>query len=205
MRWLALVLIAAIAPAWSAAKQTEIIRPLSWEGRGTIHGDRKINIRVRTRIDAKGNVVSESWPVDQGEAALRRMIIDETGGWIERGGKREPMPKEMLEHERQQFGFYIQLQKALLRRDLTPVTGTKIKVEGRVTTRFGSSYNRIPFNAINTVSSPEPGGKPIPQMFILQGEVVSNGQEWPRNIAIYQHGKLFFTLDIEKFEAGAVP
>ena len=181
-------------------------RPVAWEGRGIVYaGDRKIEIGVRSRISKEGHVVSESWPVELGETATRRMIIDDSGGWIERDGKREPMPPAMLEHERQQFGFYTQLQKALLRRDLTPVTGTKIVVEGLVTTRFSSSYNRIPFRAVNRVSSPEAGGKPITQVFVLTGQTTSNGLEWPRKIRIYQQGKLFFDLMIDKFEAGAAP
>lgn len=179
-------------------------RSLAWEGKGTVYGgDRKVEIRVRTRISKEGHVVSESWPVEQGEAAMRRLIIDDSGGWIERGGKREPMSPPMLEHERQQFGFYTQLQEALARRDLSPVTGLKIVVEEPVTTRFSSSYNRIPFRAINRVTSPEAGGKPITQVFVLQGQIVSNGLEWPRKIRIYQHAKLFFDLEIERFEAGA--
>ena len=181
-------------------------RAVAWEGKGIVYaGDRKIEIGVRTRISKEGHVVSESWPLAQGEGAMRRMIIDDRGGWMERGGKREPMPPAMLEHERQQFGFYTQLQKALLRRDLTPVTGTKIVVEGLVTTRFSSSYNRIPFRAVNRVSSPEAGGKPITQVFVLTGQTTSNGLEWPRKIRIYQQGKLFFDLMIDKFEAGAAP
>ena len=182
------------------------LRAVAWDGKGMVYaGDRKIGIGVRTRISKEGHVVSDSWPIEQGEAAMRRMVIDDSGGWIERDGKREPMPAAMLEHERQQYGFYTQLQKALLRRDLTPVTGTKIVVEGLVTTRFSSSYNRIPFRAINRVSSPEAGGKPITQVFVLTGQMVSNGLEWPRKIRIYQNGKLFFDLEIDKFEAGAMP
>ena len=192
--------------AKSPAAQHFQPRAVAWEGRGTVYaGDRKIEIGVRTRISKEGHVVSESWPTKEGEAAMRRMIIDDSGGWIERGGKREPMPPAMLEHERQQYGFYTQLQKALLRRDLSPVTGTKIVVEGLVTTRFSSSYNRIPFRAINRVSSSEAGGKPITQVFVLQGQIVSNGLEWPRKIRIYQKGELFFDLAIDKFEAGAAP
>lgn len=204
----ALFLAAFAASGLAKAPPDERFEPraVAWDGKGMVYaGDRKIEIGVRTRISKEGHVVSESWPIEQGEAAMRRMIIDDSGGWIERDGKREPMPAAMLEHERQQYGFYNQLQKALLRRDLTPVTGTKIVVEGLVTTRFSSSYNRIPFRAINRVSSPEAGGKPITQVFVLTGQTVSNGLEWPRKIRIYQDGKLFFDLEIDKFEAGAAP
>jgi hypothetical protein len=197
---------AAVKPPVS--KEQAIVRPLNWEGRATIHvGGRKIEIRVRTRIDANGNVVSESWPVEQGEAAMRRMIIDSSGGWMERGGKREPMPKEMLEHERQQFGLYRQLQIALAHRNNTRavLAGPKLKIGGPVTTTFAFDLSSRPMSAKNQVSSPEPGGKPIRQL-IYFGDLMSISDfEWPRKFQIYQGGKLYFTLDIDKLEVGAVP
>jgi hypothetical protein len=197
-----------VAAKPSASKEQAVIRPLSWEGSATIHaGDQKIDIRVRTRIDAEGNVVSESWPVAQGEQATRRMIIDATGGWMERGGQREPMPKEMFEHERQQFGLYRQLQIAMSRRQnmQAALAGPKLVVGGLVTTRFSFDLSSRPISARNQVSSPDPGSKPIRQI-IYFGDLQSvDGFEWPRSFQIYQGGKLYFTLDIEKLEVGAVP
>jgi hypothetical protein len=201
----ALTAVAGPALANSPKAETFELRPLSWEGKATIHaGDRNIDIRVRTRISKEGHVVSESWPVEQGETALRRMIIDDTGGWIERGGKHEPMPKEMLEHERQQFGFYAQLQRAMTYQpDL--FAGPKLVVGGRVKTIFHfSPYNR-PWSAINQVSSPEPGAKPIRQVIYFRDLQTTNGFEWPRRFQIYQGGKLYFDLKLDRFEAEAVP
>jgi hypothetical protein len=186
---------------------TEVVRPLAWQGRATVFaGDKQIAIRVRTRIAADGSVVSESWPVEQGDKALRRMIIDSTGGWLERGGKREPMPTEMLEHERQQFGFYTQLQKVMARRKGLPVfSAPKVEVEGLVPTTFVLDHSLNPVEAHNVVSSAEPGGKPISQRFELRGEIVSNCLSWPREIRIVQESKPYFALTIETFEAGARP
>ena len=208
MKWLAVLLALSTAPALAAEKPTvaqtqSVIRPLSWEGTATIHaGDRNIDIRVRTRIDGAGNVVSESWPVDQGEQAMRRMIIDETGGWMERGGKREAMPPEMLEHERQQFGFYAQLQRAMTYQPEL-FAGPKIIIGGRVRTTFHFGPRNRPYSGMNRVSSPEPGGKPIRQVIYFQDLRTVDGFEWPRRFQIYQNGKLYFDLKIEKFEAGA--
>ena len=207
--WAFIFLLAALlAPTWQStanppAKPFEP-RALSWEGKATIHaGERKIDIRVRTRISKEGHVLSESWPVEQGEAGIRRMIIDDSGGWMERGGKREPMPPEMLEHERQQFGFYAQMQKVLAYERQTSL-GPHIVVEGRVKTKFHLMGDRV-INATNQVSSPEPGGKPIPQAFYFPGRQSAHGLKWPRRIQIYQHGKLYFDLKIEKFEVGTAP
>ena len=179
-------------------------RSLSWEGTATVHaGGRKIEIGVRTRISKEGHVVSESWPLAQGEAAMRRMIIDDSGGWMERNGKREAMPPAMLEHERQQFGFYAQLQRALAYE--SPMSlGPNFVIGGRVKTKFHFMGDRV-MNARNRVSSPEPGGKPIPQAFYFPGRQIAHGVKWPRHIQIFQHGKLFFDLKIEKLEVGAAP
>lgn len=210
MKRLALLLALGAVPALAADKpaasqSSAVIRPLNWEGKATIHaGDRKIDIRVRTRIDSAGNVVSESWPVEQGEAGLRRMIIDASGGWMERGGKREPMPKEMLEHERQQFGFYAQLQRAMAYQPES-FAGPKLVIGGRVRTTFHFDPHNRPWSALNRLSSPEPGGKPIRQAIYLRDFQTTNGFEWPRRFQIYQGGKLYFDLTLEKFEVGAVP
>lgn len=208
--WAFALLLAAAAPSPAQVQHPKVekfvARPISWEGSATIHaGDQKIKIQVRTRIAANGDVVSESWPVEQGEQAMRRMTIDQWGGWIERGGKREPMPKEMLEHERQQFGFYTQLQKALAWREhLHVLSAPKLTVKGPVSTKFTFDFSLRPVNAKNEVSSPEPGGKPIRQVFYFGDLQNMDGFEWPRRIHIYQDGKLFFSLTFDKFEAGAV-
>ena len=144
--------------------------------------------------------------MEQGEGALRRMIIDSAGGWMERAGKREPMPAQMLTHERQQFEFYTQLQKVMARRKGLPVfSAPKVAVEGLVTTTFVLDHSLNPIEATNVVSSPEFGGKPINQSFRLEGEIVSNCLSWPRKIRIFEDGKPYFDLTIEMFEVGARP
>ena len=182
----------------------EVVRPLAWTGRATVFaGERTIALGVRTRIAADGSVVSESWPAEQGEQALRRMIIDSTGGWLERAGKREQMPPEMLAQERQQFGFYTQLQKLMARRNRLPVfSAPHVTVEGLSPTTFVLDHSLNPVNASNTISSLQPGGKPISQFFELRGEIVSHCLKWPREIRIFQDGKPFFSLTIDTFEAG---
>ena len=177
-------------------------RAVAWEGKGIVYaGDRKIEIGVRTRISKEGHVVSESWPLAQGEGAMRRMIIDDRGGWMERDGKREPMPKEMLEHERQQFDFYRSLQSVMAARSRPH----EIAIPPAGATFFMFNQDGWPAEARNRVVSPEPGGPPIEQHFFLSGETISNGVGWPRQIRILHNGKPYFTLNIEKFEAGAAP
>jgi hypothetical protein len=178
-------------------------RPLKWEGHAIVYAPgREIQIRVRTRISREGDVISESWPVEQGEGAIRRMIIDQGSGWTERGGKREPMPPEMLQHERQQFGFYGQLQPAIVFGKMLGSGETTIA--GEVATRFRIEGG-YPVEAHNRVNAPEAGGKPIEQTFLLSDYKTEDGFAWPRRIEIRHDGKPYFTLNIDKFEAGVVP
>lgn len=179
------------------------VRPLSWEGSAIVYaGGREIGIRIRTRISRSGDVISESWPIDQGEDAVRRMIIDDSGGWMERGGKREPMPEAMLRHERQQFGFYNQLQPAIVFGRM--IDSGETTIGGDVSTSFRIK-DGVPIEAHNQVSAPEPGGKPIDQTFLLSDYKTEVGFSWPRRIEIHHDGKPYFSLSIDKFEAGAVP
>jgi hypothetical protein len=179
------------------------VRPLSWEGSAIVYaGGREINIRVRTRISRTGDVISESWLADQGENAVRRMIIDASGGWMERDGKREPMPEAMLRHERQQFGLYNQLQPAIVFARM--IGSGETTIGGDVSTSFRIKEG-VPIEARNQVSSPEPGGKPIDQEILLSDYKTEDGFSWPRRIEIHHDGKPYFSLSIDKFEAGAVP
>ena len=129
------------------------------------------------------------------------MTIDLSGGWMERGGRREPMPKAMWEHERQQFEFYAQLQPAIVMARL--MGSGQLKIEGSVPTnfRFDAGY---PVEAHNRVKSPEPNGDSIDQKFLLTDYKTEGGFTWPRRLEILQNGKPYFTLRIEKFEVGAV-
>ena len=196
-------IVAADAIPLSEDRQLVAVRPLRWEGRAIVYaGDREIDIRLRTRISREGEIVGESWPADQGEQALRRMTIDGSGGWLERGGKRDPMPAERLAHERQQFEFYAQLQPAIVMAKL--VGSGETTVHGNVPTKFRFDGG-WPIEASNRVSSPEPGGQPIDQKFLLSDYKTEGGFSWPRRIEIFHDGKPNFTLTIEKFEAGALP
>lgn len=92
-------------------------QPLAWEGRAVVHdGSRKIVIGVRSRIEAD-RIVSESWPMTEGEAkGLRRLIIPAMGeATLERSGKVTVMPAAFAVEERAQFAFYGQLQEAARR------------------------------------------------------------------------------------------
>jgi hypothetical protein len=191
----------------SFSSKTEIIiRPLAWDGEATVHaGGRTIDLGVRTRITADGQVVSVTWPLAQGESAKRKMLITKTGGWTERDGVREPMPAAQLAHERQQYGFYTQLQMALAVANQSARSKPLILPVGGLTdTVFEFDYNGHVVAARNVVAAPEAGGKPIRQTFLLSGDVSSNGLHWPKTIRILQNDKLFFELRIKAFVAGAV-
>ena len=111
-------------------------RPLSWDGTAEVYPPGKVvRIAVRTRIDDQGNVVSESWPVDVGEAkGMHRMTLDANGGTTNVGGKEAAMPAAMWAEERAQYGFYQQLQLAAARAPtmlLRRLSGRSAGIEAR--------------------------------------------------------------------------
>lgn len=197
----------ASAQTHSFSTKTEIIiRPLAWDGEATVHAaGRTIELGVRTRITADGQVVSVTWPLAEGESARRKMLITKTDGWTERGGVREPMNAAQLAHERQQYGFYTQLQMALaVANQSARAKPLILPVGGLTDTIFEFDYNGHVVAARNVVALPEAGGRPIRQTLLLAGDISSNGLHWPRTIRILQNDKLFFELRIKAFLAGAV-
>lgn len=175
---------------------------LSWEGTGTVYPPgAPLKIAVRTRIDADGNVVSESWPVAIGEEkGLRRMTLRVDGGTVERGGKSEPMPQFMWNEERAQFGFYQQLQAASVKaKDVARQGANTFSVPGLVRTWFRVDAEGTITEAVNIV--PAEGGQ-AHQRFRFDGFLIDDGAVFPRHMEMYRGGKPYFTLDVTRFDGG---
>jgi len=113
----ALAMAAGCAPAPQPQSASEVVQQsLQWTGTAKVFaGDRTIDIGVSTRVTPFVRARSDSWLLEQGPSSTRSRIIEPDGGWIERAGKREPMPAAMLRHERRQFAIYGQMQMALAR------------------------------------------------------------------------------------------
>lgn len=193
MRAAAIALGLIAAPA--AAADVEAI---SWKGAATIHaGDRTIEIGISTRVAPFASARSDSWLVSEGPAATRSLIIEPDRGWIERGGKREPMPDAMYRHEREQYALYGQMLAAL---------GHKVAAAPAYApaTRFDRDASGNLTGAINEVDEAEGHGT-VKQSFRFWGRIEDDGVAWPRQIDIAQDGKPYFTLRIDSFDAQVRP
>ncbi|MCL6740487.1 hypothetical protein LZ518_05000 [Sphingomonas sp. RB56-2] len=174
---------------------------LSWEGKAEVYPPGQVlKIAVRSSIDRDGKVVSESWPVDLGEAkGLRRMTLSSTGGTIERGGQAQPMPKEMWDEERAQFGFYQQLQVAAEQLPRHLAEGVNLfSVPGPVATWFRIGPDGQLSGAVNEV--PAEGGRAW-QEFRFDGLLNSNGAVFPGQLRMTRNGERYFLLEVTKFDA----
>ena len=174
---------------------------LSWEGTAEVYPPgRTLKIAVRTSIDRDGNVVSESWPVELGEAkGLRRMTITDAGGTMERGGEKQPMPPDIWAEERAQFGFYRQLQVAASEVPARMGQGVNtFSVDGEVKTWFRIDSEGELIGAINQVPTAEGSAW---QEFRFDGLLYSNGAVFPKQMRMTRNGRPFFLLDATRFDA----
>ena len=174
---------------------------LSWEGQGEVYPPgRTLQIAVRSSIDRDGNVVSESWPVELGEAkGLRRMTLSAEGGTMERAGEKQAMPAEMWAEERAQFGFYRQLQEAASEAPAYFAKGVNtFSVDGEVKSWFRIGSNGQLIGAVNEVPTAE--GRAW-QEFRFDGLLHSNGAVFPKQMRMTRNGRRFFLLDVTKFDA----
>jgi hypothetical protein len=174
---------------------------LNWEGNAEVYPPGQVlKIAVRASIDREGNIVSESWPIELGEAkGLRRMTLSATGGTMERGGKSQPMPADIWTEERAQFGFYQQLQVAEAERPVRIAQGVNaFPVDGKVKTWFRIGPEGQLIGAINEV--PTGTGK-ARQEFRFDGLLRSNGAIFPKQMRMTRNGERYFMLDVTKFDA----
>jgi len=175
---------------------------LSWEGTAEVYPPgRTLKIGVRTSIDPVGNVVSDSWPLEVGEArGLRRMRIADGEGTIERGGKSQPMPEAMRFEEQAQFAFYRFLQVAAQRApDMAALGVNTFQVAGAPLTWFKIDRNGRIVGAVNEVPA---NGATAYQQFRFDGFWKSRESTFPKHMEMRRDGRPFFTLDVASFHAG---
>ena len=175
---------------------------LSWEGTAEVYPPGKvIKIAVRTHIDAHGDVIGESWPVDVGEAkGMHRMTLNRSGGTTSVAGKQDSMSSSMWAEERAQYGFYQQLQIASAKAPAMARRGVKaFNVPGPVTTRFRIDRKGTLLGASNSVPVGEHGNL-TPQVFRFDGFWRSHGAIFPRHMEMLRSGQRYFTLDVTRFD-----
>jgi hypothetical protein len=198
---IAFVAVAAVAMQVAPAEAAKI-QGMRWEGSAEVYPPRAvIKLGVRTRVQGD-DVLSETWPVDEGEArGMHRMTLDANGGTIEIGGKRNVMTRAMWNEEHAQFGVYTQLQAAALRGpELARLGVNTLSVDGPVKTWFQIDRAGAVIGAVNQVPAGD-SGRPAYQTFRFDGFWKSNGMVFPRHMEMTRDGKPFFTLDVAHFDA----
>lgn len=196
------ILERAIARAGGAALRR--VRALRWEGDASIFaGARQIDIGVSTRVVPFSSARSDTWLLSEGPTKRRSLILEPSGGVIDRLGERSPMPDAMLQHERAQYAIYglmllVTLTDAGASAERGAEPGTIIaRHPGAPQTIFGfDDQNRLSW-ATNVVPDPETG-RPIAQRFTFSGELTDRGVHWPARIAITQDGVPYFELRLRK-------
>ena len=181
------------------------VRALRWEGEASIFaGARQIEIGVSTRVVPFSSARSDTWLLREGPTKRRSLIIEPSGGVVDRLGKQSPMPDAMLQHERAQYAIYglmllVTLTDAGASAERGPEPGTIIaRHPGAPETTFGfDDQNRLSW-ATNVVPDPETG-RPISQRFTFSGELTDRDVHWPARIAITQDGVPYFELRLHKF------
>jgi hypothetical protein len=169
---------------------------LSWHGRACVRaGGRDLDLTVEPFRRAR----SRSWITADGEARARTLVIEPHDGWLERGGRREPLPAALIAHERQQYGLYGYLLRALRGEG---ARGARLREPGFPDARFRFE-DGWPVSADYAVAAPEPGRLPVAQRFSFSDPRPGDELRWPRRIAIAQDGRPFFDLRIDSFKAFA--
>jgi predicted small secreted protein len=181
------------------------VRALHWTGEATVFaGDRRIELGVDTRIEPFLRAKSDTWLRDQGRATLRTLEVLPDGGWMTRDDKREPMPADMLEHERLQYATYglmllapLDDAKTVLRRepDRDGLRILHVEHPNAAPADLYFDANAALVRLEDTVPAAEGAGRVL-QRFDFEGVTAANGIRWPRTIRITQDGKPYFELRI---------
>ena len=143
------------------------VRILTWTGVGKVFPPGRIlELGVSTTVTPFISARSDTWVLSEGRSSLRTMIIEPSGGWLERNGKREPMPELMLRQERQQFAIYGQMQLALARAVSAHVSNRLVTIKGdgirSVDTEFLFDSREHLLEARNAVADSEKSGATVP-------------------------------------------
>ena len=195
----------AIVSAPAGLGAAPIARSLSWEGSGEVYPPGEtIALTIRSRIDAAGNVDSESWPTALGrEKGLHRLILSSSGDRLQIGSETRDVPAALAAEERMQFGFYHQLQEAALRAPAIARAGANtFSVDGPTRTWFRLDSSGAIVAAENRLPGEQPGTE-IRQQFRFVGGFWNDGDAvFPKHMEMLRDGERFFTLDVTKFDAG---
>jgi hypothetical protein len=142
-------------------------------------------------------------------ASLRRMIIDGDRGWGEVQGHPNPLPRELVAHERDQFYLYHLMRLAPLLgpgftlsglgRGADSLQGIRVTRAGRPdVSLFFDDEARLQRLELR-VTDPSRGNE-VQQVVKLSGVIEAEGLRWPRKIALTWDGNPYFDVELLEFQ-----
>ncbi|QNA84122.1 hypothetical protein G4G27_09080 [Sphingomonas sp. So64.6b] len=189
--------VARTAAAMGGQHLLDRVAAIGWLGAAeVVTPEKTLRLGVETRIEPFVRARSNSWVMTEGVAKARSLIIEPTGGWMERDGKRTALPAHQARHEREQYGLY----GYMLMRAPTAAAGDRLLAAhpGLPPVSFETGPDGRLSTATYTVFAPD-GGEVIQERFTFDGTVNDKGLRWPRRLRIAQNGVPFFTLVIDRF------
>ena len=100
------LLVRAMAAAGGAEKLARY-PAMVWHGKAVVHaGEREIHLQGTWKLQPPDVSIVETYEIERGPSSLRKMILTASGGWGERDGARQPLPADLVTHERDHFYLY---------------------------------------------------------------------------------------------------
>ena len=177
------------------------VRGVEWTATGTLHTPEGATpIEGRWIIDFHDRADVTTWERASGKASARRILLEGTAGWIERGGARIPLSAPEVAHARDQV-FLASVLRLLPLRD----AGVELSViaPGRILVRHPARPDlEATFRTdgrlarLQTTISHPVDNSDIVQQVVLEGTISAGGVTWPRTIRVTQDGKPFLDLEL---------
>lgn len=185
---------------------------LEWKGSATVHAPGKeIPILGTWRVAPPDTARVITWPADEDSSKARTLSIAGDAGWLQRGGRTEPMPTEQLAEERHQFYLYSLLRLlplrdpaatlTLLPADSAGETGILVHRSDRldVTLYFDQDQRVTRMRTHFARPNDSPGDE---EEVRLEGTVDVAGVQWFRQMHILRNGTPYFDLVVLEARPG---
>lgn len=191
-----------LAAAARARAGRPAIKALHWIAIGELPPESGRNrLALKTRVAPFGPAQTESFFENEGPATLRRLIVDPSGAWVERDGKRTPLPARQAAHERAQYGLYGYLV-ALGAEDRRGQRRAHLTHSGLPPIDFALDKKGRPIEARYVVPAPS-GAANLDQRIVFEEMIEDKGVGWPRRITILPAGakpdQFSFRITIDQF------
>jgi len=181
-----------------------------WRGRAVVHaGTRTIALEGWWRVEPPDKAVVETWEAGHGPDSRRKMVLAGDRGWSERGARTQPLPGELVAHERDQFYLYYLMRLVPLRCPafrLTPIgpdghggQGLRVSHAGRrdVDLHFDDAGRLA--RLVTRVTDPGTGHEVVEEVRV-GGTIEAGGVQWPRKIDITWDGQPYFSVELTELK-----